>query len=929
MGSGINLDINGEIGVGNSSDLEIDFINAPECLSELEIIENGGQIKENSDGSVSVFIPNLVGDKTNGYYELAPYILNEYCCTRLKNGYVFDKETQKCLWADKPPCSIENTFKIVLNPIGNDGSIFELGETDNCFVKVDFDYLFKIKCETLASFLNKNNTQNSVSTQTQIKINQKNTEIENQKVLCESLQNEIDIITTQITNTPYSIFCNLKQSLNTKLFCLTDPDGLTAWENILGTVRFQAFLNGDQNSFDCNDVTNLLSQNNSTNANLVYECEVPFNTKYYLIKQKELLEINKKICDETLTTLESELIELENELAENTEISCTNPIDMFEGLNVSMTLEYVDSNNVLQTAYEDTNLFPEIGSGLLYSYLLNNPNSGFYVCGGQSCKPFNLKLIPDPSGLNYANDTSCNLVINNIIQTLYAQSGLSGTTNGFNTFKNILSNSAFTSNWLSFSTIINDPNVISLIANKKIKVGLKINHTCGDVCILIDNIKLDKVCQIIEKTEIFVTKCPGFELEKVIDNKKSWLNNTTRVNRNFKISDIDDTNSIRQTNYDVNDERLVINTKEIDLNIDIASAIETDVWCYTLDNPCILTGVTNCNSCYTSCPPIDVDGITTSSCAPFDASMDPIPFSQTDDGLFPPLCCGDNKIDFNSLLSTPLSSTTSVEEFVNVLATELIDAKNRQTISAYPTIKALYDRYLNSLNYCSTKSSAFNYVSIDKFTELINGYWFDIVEQVVPSTTIWGSVKVYKNSIFDQQKFKYRSYSSLLCENPFTNILPNVLSPINKPNGQCETNVEVIITNINLSGETVDNGLKTICGGNDNTNKICLAQMNHGSEFIGTVSIIGNENTDNGETFNDFAECSKNQQVITNCDLNATVILNGFNASLNLINATAPVTYQWSNGSTDSTTTFNIGGIHSVTITDSACCKITKDFEII
>ena len=227
------------------------------------------------------------------------------------------------------------------------------------------------------------------------------------------------------------------------------------------------------------------------------------------------------------------------------------------------------------------------------------------------------------------------------------------------------------------------------------------------------------------------------------------------------------------------------------------------------------------------------------------------------------------------------------------------------------------------MNYCSTKSSAFNYVSIDKFTELINGYWFDIVEQVVPSTTIWGSVKVYKNSIFDQQKFKYRSYSSLLCKNPYTNILPNVLSPINKPNGQCKNNIEVITTNINLTGDTVDNDIKSVC------TEICLAQMNHGSEFIGTVSIIGNENTDNGETFNDFAECSKNQQVITNCDLNATVILNGFNASLNLINATAPVTYQWSNGSTDSTTTFNIGGIHSVTITDSACCKITKDFEII
>jgi hypothetical protein len=302
--------------------------------------------------------------------------------------------------------------------------------------------------------------------------------------------------------------------------------------------------------------------------------------------------------------------------------------------------------------------------------------------------------------------------------------------------------------------------------------------------------------------------------------------------------------------------------------------------------------------------------------------MPPIPYLETDDGMLPPLCCGDNKIDFNSLLSTPLSSTTSVEEFVNVLATELIDAKNRQTISAYPTIKALYDRYLNSLNYCSTKSSAFNYVSIDKFTELINGYWFDIVEQVVPSTTIWGSVKVYKNSIFDQQKFKYRSYSSLLCKNPFTNILPNVLSPINKPNGVCKS-IEVTITNINITGDTINNGESTTC------NQICLAQMNHGSEFIGTVLYTGSENSDNGETYNDLDACAKNENIIKNCDINAEIIVDGNTVSLYVVNGISPITYQWSNGSTGSRATYNTSGLHSVTITDSACCKITKEFEII
>ena len=959
-----NLDLNDTIGIGNSPDVTVDYDKKPTCLSLSKINNGGGKLIENIDGTVSVFMPIT---STNN---LTPIKLNEYCCKQLKNTYTFDIETQKCLWVEKKPCNIENKFKIVLNPLGNDGSIFELGETDNCFVNIEFDYLFKIKCETLASFLNPNNTQNTQSILIQTKIIQKQNEIDAQNVLCETINNQIDLLDTQINNTPYSVFCTLSTdvnidtttnksitpstqktfsksafsdlsltksiadentkppiiptnttNLNTKKYCITEPDGLNAWSNIL-QARYNSFINGDINSFNCDDVVKLLNQDEITKTILIYECETPFNTKYDLIKQRDLLIKNKEECQKTLDVLIGELTELQNELAENTEVSCTNPIDMFEGLDVSMTLEYIDSNNQLQTAYEDTTLFPQIGGGLLYSYLLLNPNSGFYVCGGQSCTPFNLKLIQSPTGFKPTNDTSCDLVLNNIVQALYAQSGLSGATNGFNTFKESLSNTAFVSRSLAFSTTINDPAIISLISNKKIKIGLKINHTCGDICILLDNIKLNKVCQTIENTQLFVTECPGFELEKIVDNKKSWLNNTSRVNRNFKISNVNGLNTIRQTNYDVNDERLVINTKEIDLNIDIASAINTDVRCYTFDNPCILTGITTCNSCYTSCAPVNIDGIITSSCASFNASMQPIPFADTDNGSLPPLCCGDNKIDFNSLVSTPFSSTTTVEDFVKVLMTELIDVKNRKTISSYPTIRALYDRYLNSLNYCGTKSSAFNYVSIEKFSSLIDSYWFDLVEQVVPATTIWGSVKVIKNSIFDQQKFKYRSYSSLFCKNPYTSILPNVLSPIKKPNGDCKSNgIEVIQTTINLSGETIQTDSKNVCS------SICIAQMNHGSEFIGNVSVIGGENNNDGISI-DESKCIDNDSIIKNCDLNLEVITSGLNAIVNVINGTAPITYLWSNGSTTNSAKYNVNGVYTITITDSNCCTITREFNI-
>jgi hypothetical protein len=74
------------------------------------------------------------------------------------------------------------------------------------------------------------------------------------------------------------------------------------------------------------------------------------------------------------------------------------------------------------------------------------------------------------------------------------------------------------------------------------------------------------------------------------------------------------------------------------------------------------------------------------------------------------------------------------------MLTELIDVKSRQTLSGYPTLKALYDRYLNSENYCLTTSSKFDYLTVNEFAGLIGDYWVDIVEQVMPATTIWGRV---------------------------------------------------------------------------------------------------------------------------------------------------------------------------------------------
>jgi hypothetical protein len=87
-------------------------------------------------------------------------------------------------------------------------------------------------------------------------------------------------------------------------------------------------------------------------------------------------------------------------------------------------------------------------------------------------------------------------------------------------------------------------------------------------------------------------------------------------------------------------------------------------------------------------------------------------------------------------MAEALSDITTVDGFNHLMLTELIDVKSRQTLSGYPTLKALYDRYLNSENYCLTTSSKFDYLTVNEFAGLIGDYWVDIVEQVMPDNNL-------------------------------------------------------------------------------------------------------------------------------------------------------------------------------------------------
>ena len=216
----------------------------------------------------------------------------------------------------------------------------------------------------------------------------------------------------------------------------------------------------------------------------------------------------------------------------------------------------------------------------------------------------------------------------------------------------------------------------------------------------------------------------GYNLSPLIeDNKKAWVNSTSPTNRTYDLA-------LRETNYNQtsgfieNDSRLVINTKETKLTYNAAKAIECDVYDYIKANACPIS-LTGMSQPYPSKLWFGADGGPDWS----DVGMD-------------------------------VSKMTFVE-FIGEIYRKYINAKNRKVIDdahggGYPTLRMIYQDYLDALTKCGKASNAYKYSQLISFVDVIQGYWIGLVEQVFPTTTIWDSGSLYRNTVFDRQKYVYR-----------------------------------------------------------------------------------------------------------------------------------------------------------------------------
>jgi hypothetical protein len=214
----------------------------------------------------------------------------------------------------------------------------------------------------------------------------------------------------------------------------------------------------------------------------------------------------------------------------------------------------------------------------------------------------------------------------------------------------------------------------------------------------------------------------GFILTSQIDNNKSWFDDETGLRSNL--------DGNLNARYSVDDDRLVLNVKNVDIFMNPAQGILYDVWA--------MSRQTNY--------PIPNQGL----------------------NYIPPTPCNPNPIKYypdrggvDWTIITPQPKRKTFFEFAQTFWHNTINVRNRQFSSngktgGYPTLDSIYWRYIQSEEIANLPNNNFKYENMIEYVNGMGDYWIRLIEQMVPATTIWNTGIRMENSIFHRQKFVWR-----------------------------------------------------------------------------------------------------------------------------------------------------------------------------
>lgn len=202
----------------------------------------------------------------------------------------------------------------------------------------------------------------------------------------------------------------------------------------------------------------------------------------------------------------------------------------------------------------------------------------------------------------------------------------------------------------------------------------------------------------------------GFKLTKIVDNNKSWLSDDDKI----RVSTQGEYNAY----YYTDNEKLVLNVKNIDLFLNPGQGLLYDVWDESIKYDY----------------PIPETGFTVNF---------PVPGG------------------VDSTFVNPEPKKKTFFEFAQTFWENTINVRNRQYISdgktgGYPTLQSIFWKYLESQETVGIPNHKYTYQKLIDYVNGMGPYWMKLVEQMIPATTIWNGGIRMENSIFHKQKFVYR-----------------------------------------------------------------------------------------------------------------------------------------------------------------------------
>lgn len=290
----------------------------------------------------------------------------------------------------------------------------------------------------------------------------------------------------------------------------------------------------------------------------------------------------------------------------------------------------------------------------------------------------------------------------------------------------------------------------------------------------------------LEKFRKFPFIDEGFSIYKYIDNKKSWDSN------NVLLRNSSDGNY--NAYYNLKDERLLLNVKNVDLFINPSQGLLYDVWVQSreYDYPIPESGLTY---------PYPTTGGTDST------FIDPKPASKT---FF---------------------------EFSETFSSSMINVRNRMYITdgktgGYPTLQSIFWKYIQAKEKANIDTNKYTYQNLIDYSIGVNPNWIKLVEQMIPATTLWMAGVKYENSPFHRQKYAYkRRLGCAVGLNP-KDMQPGSFSILTlEPIGDAD----IYITTPIFKDVLVENGTKLLAVPNQSFNDILSGAI-----------LSAKENADNG-----------------------------------------------------------------------------------